>query len=111
MKNYYSVTEGSWVELVILQLTDEQTILLKSTADVDKVAKDALILSLNSQREVPVDEAIVTELIAFYTSKKPELKSTDTYQLIGVHITKTNNNTYVGIINCRVNGEHTQVRF
>lgn len=51
-----------------------------------------------------------TEAQTVYEFHKPVLKETDTYQLIAVdlRIEGLNKN---GIINCRINGEHKQIRF
>lgn len=54
------------------------------------------------------EEAIVAE--AMYLSKKPILEAGDIYQLIAVDVSVDGENC-TGIINCRVNGEHEQIRF
>lgn len=110
MKNYQSTVEGSWVEIVSVQLTEAEKALMISTKPEDAEAKKALMERIKSEREVSVKRTEVTKLTSFYESKKPALKETDTYQFISANLSGVDGN-YKGIINCRVNGEHIQVRF
>jgi hypothetical protein len=41
---------------------------------------------------------------------RDELKEKDTYQLISINLTEKEDK-FTGILNCRVNGEHKQIRF
>ena len=107
MKQFESIVEGTWVEVKQVQLTEEQKTLLMSREESDKDAKLALAQELKSQREGAVDAAKSAELVAFYESKKPELKAEDVFQLITADV----NESFNGIINFRVNGEHKQIRF
>lgn len=109
-KKYQSTTEGNWIEILPVELTKEQKQLLMSRKEEDKEAQKELRDLIKSQREGDVLEAKVTELNAFYESKKPELKETDKYQLIAFDCSE-HGDSYRGILNCRVNGEHIQVRF
>jgi hypothetical protein len=104
MKTYQSTTEGTWVEILKVKLTEEQKAILLS--DDDK--KDLLSL-IKSQREAVVPEGKAAELIYFYNTIKPVLKETDVYQLISADLLEAT--PFQGILNCRVNGEHTQIRF
>jgi hypothetical protein len=65
---------------------------------------------VKAEREQPLDVESTGAAQVIYEAKKPTLKETDTYQLIAVNmqLVDTNGN---GIINCRINGEHIQVRF
>jgi|LauGreDrversion4_2_1035121.scaffolds.fasta_scaffold1111585_2 hypothetical protein len=92
-----------------VELTEEQKALIVSTNEEDKEAKVALAQSLKSQREGVVPENKTAELVAFYNTIKPVLKETDDYQLISADLYEAN--TFQGILNCRVNQEHIQVRF
>ena len=92
MKNYQSISEGFWNEIVIISLTKEQI-----------SARD--FLKTNEKKEVSTKKS--KELTAFYETKKPTLEKEDTYQLISVNI----NENFNGIINCRINNEHKQIRF
>jgi hypothetical protein len=109
MKTYKSTTEGTWVEILKVELTEEQKVLMVSTNEEDKEAKVALAQSIKSQREGVVPEDKVAELVAFYNTIKPVLKETDDYQLISADLSETD--SFQGILNCRVNREHIQVRF
>lgn len=107
MKQYQSTTEGAWVEIKKVELTEEQKTLLMSKEDSDKQAKESLIETIKSQRTSEVDASKSNELISLYDSKKPELKESDIYELISADVLEN----FTGIINCRVNGEHKQIRF
>jgi hypothetical protein len=111
MKNFQSITEGTWVELLQVQLTQEQITLLSSTNEEDKVAQQELSLLLKSQKENAVSNEKSLTLTNFYNSIKPELKEEDVYQLISVNLFEKVEGTFTGILNCRVNGEHKQIRF
>jgi hypothetical protein len=110
MKTYQSVEEGTWVELLPVQLTKEQRDLIRSNKEEDIEAKQELSALIKSQREGSVPTKKKNELKAFYNSVKPELKEDDTYQLISIDLSEKEEK-FVGILNCRVNGEHKQVRF
>lgn len=111
MKTYQSTTEGQWIELKGVELTQEQKELLRSRKEEDKEQQQELYLWIKSQKEGEVEEGKVEELISFYNSVKPELKEEDTYQLISIDLSEKEDGKKVGILNCRVNGEHKQIRF
>ena len=110
MKTYQSTTESQWFELKAVQLTEEQSLLLRSKKEEDRAAISALLAQIKSQKESPVSTNIATKLNEFYGSIKPELKEDDVYDLISVDLTE-NESKKTGILNCRVNGEHKQIRF
>jgi hypothetical protein len=107
MKNLQSTTEGTWIELNQVELTEEQIALLMST---DEEAKIELINEIKSLRETVAQEEDAALAQAKYEEVKPALKETDTYQLISFD-TAINEETLSGILNYRVNGEHKQTRF
>jgi hypothetical protein len=109
MKTYQSTTEGTWVEILKVELTEEQKALMVSTNEEDKAAKLTLVQSIKVQREGVVPEDKSAELVAFYNTIKPLLKQTDIFQLISADLSEAN--PFTGILNCRVNSEHIQVRF
>ena len=111
MKNYQSTTEGSWIELLKVELTDEQKALLTSTDEADRDAQKQLREQIKAEKEGKVEEAKATELTTFYQGIKPELKEEDTYQLISADLSEKQEGVFTGILNCRVNREHKQVRF
>lgn len=101
MKNYISREEGVWNEILNPQVTEEQLVVLQGE---ESDAKSLLIESIRQASSVVVEDT--TELVALYNSVKPTLKEGDVYTLISINV--TNNR---GILNCRVNGIHTQIRF
>jgi len=111
MKNYQSTIEGSWIELLKVELTEEQKALLMSTDEADRDAQKELREQIKAEREGQVEEAKATELTTFYQGIKPELKEEHTYQLISADVSEKQEGVFTGILNCRVNGEHKQVRF
>lgn len=111
MKNYQSTTEGSWIELLKVELTEEQKALLMSTDEADRDAQKEIREQIKAEREGQVEEAKSTELTSFYQGIKPELKEEDTYQLISADVSEKEEDAFTGILNCRVNGEHKQIRF
>jgi hypothetical protein len=110
MKNYQSTTEGNWIELLPFQLTKEQIDLMRSNKEEDNVAKQELSALIKSKREGSVATKKKNELKSFYDSVKPELNQEDVYQLISIDISEKEDK-FIGILNCRINGEHKQIRF
>jgi regulatory protein YycI of two-component signal transduction system YycFG len=110
MKTYQSTTEGQWIELKGVQLTKEQRDLMRSRNETDREAQAQLSDEIKSQREGEVPTQKKNELKAFYDSVKPELKEGDNYELISIDLSEKEDKL-VGILNCRINGEHKQVRF
>lgn len=111
MKNYQSTTEGTWIELLKVELTEEQKALLISTDKADKDAQQELRKQIKADKESEVEEAKATELTTFYEGIKPTLKEEDTYQLISADLSQKEEGGFTGILNCRVNGEQKQIRF
>jgi len=111
MKNYQSTTEGSWIELLKVELTDEQKALLTSTDEANIDAQKELREQIKAEKEGQVEEAKSTELNTFYQGIKPELEEKNTYQLISADLSEKEEGVFTGILNCRVNGVHKQIRF
>ncbi len=110
MKKLFCSLEGVWKEFKKVELTQEERDLLKSTGASDKEAREALMERVRLEREVAAsaeDAALAEEA---YIRVKPVLKEGDTYQLIGVDCVVDSGHVY-GIVNCRVNGDHKQIRF
>lgn len=110
MKNIQSITEGTWVELVPVEFTEAEQTLLISTKEEDLEPKAELIAEIKTKREKALSTEEVEIATSIYNSFKPTLQEIDEYQLISVNMTLSNE-TDTGIINCRVNGEHKQIRF
>lgn len=70
------------------------------------------LLSANENGEIiiGVDELQAEELNSLYSTIKPSLEESDTYSFIAMDVTQEGS-SFWGILNCRVNGEHIQVRF
>lgn len=110
MKNLQSIEEGTWMELKPVQLTEEQTTLLMSKEESNKEAKETLIQEIKAERNQPASESDVEIAQAKYEEIKPTLEEGQTYQLIAVDAS-ISEGKISGILNCRVNGEHKQIRF
>lgn len=110
MKIYQSTTENNWIELLPVALTKEQRDLMRSKNPEDLAAQQALSETISTQRIGTVSEEKSDELVAFYNSVKPQLNQGDTYSLISIDLHEKGN-SYSGILNCRINGEHKQIRF
>ena len=110
MKNYQSTTEGSWIELLKVELTEEQKALLASTDEADRDAQKELREQIKAEREGEVEEAKAIKLTTFYESIKPEVDENDTYELISLDVSYKDDKPS-GILNCLVNGKHKQIRF
>jgi hypothetical protein len=111
MKNYQSTIEGTWVELLPVQLTEAQLELLKSTKETDEEVKSKLVAEIKELREGAVSSELSEKLNTVYTSLKPELKEKEVYQLISADFSDKSENVFTGIINYRIKGEHKQIRF
>ena len=107
MKNLQSTSEGTWVELKPVTLTEEEIVLLTS---IDSQAKTDLMVEIKSKQEVPAIKLDKDLAVSKYNEIKPTLKEVDIYELIAMDVVM-NEKTLLGILNCRVNGEHIQIRF
>ena len=106
MKHLQSTIEGTWIEIKQVEVTEAQKTLLASKDENDREAKKSLALELKEARESEAIAADVTKANAKYNEVKPTLKDTDVYELIMMSIIGES-----GVLNCRVNSEHLQVRF
>lgn len=107
MKQLKSIIEGSWVEIKQLPFTNEQIAIFKSE---DNDAKNALLLQIKEEREVTPEDSDIAIANAKYIEIKPTIQGTDVYFLISMDIT-IETEMVRGILNCRVNEEHVQIRF
>jgi hypothetical protein len=101
MKKYTSQEEGVWKEILNPTITEEQLVILEGEDNAEKQALIEYIKSSSNQAVVDTPE-----LVALYNAHKPVLKEEDTYSFICMDVFGEN-----GLINCRVNGEHKQIRF
>ena len=110
MKTYQSTIENIWIEVLPVTLTKEQRDLITSQKEEDRDAQKELSQLIKSQREGIVELVKSEQLSNLYDTLKPELKETDEYQLITIDLSEKQEGKFVGILNCRVNGEHKQIR-
>jgi hypothetical protein len=105
---HIETTDGiTWKQINNISLTKEQIDILK---DAESEAASALRAELNANRYTVLSAEESTVAQAKYDELKPEVKETDQYQLIAVNMMLDGDATS-GIINCRVNGDHKQIRF
>lgn len=105
----YSKNENGWSARDNSLINEADLEQMRDTELGDKDRK-ALMESIKEQSKVELDADKIADLEAFYEGKKPELKDGDDYQLIAIDLREAGD-TYSGILNCRVNGEHIQIRF
>ena len=111
MKTFQSIEESVWYELKEVELTQAQEELLMSTDEADLEAQTELIAWIKAEKEGEVSAEKAAELNAFYATVKPELKAEDIYKFIEIDLTEEVAGGFRGILNCRVNDEHKQIRF
>lgn len=104
MKIYTSTEEGVFIEHFEHELIKSEKDVLNSK---DENAKKNLKKNLLDKTRKVISKTKSSELQKIYESKKPKLNDGDVYDLIGVEFYDKES----GIINCRVNGEHKQIRF
>jgi hypothetical protein len=109
MENFQSTIENQWVKINKVEITETEQELLKSTKEEDKVAKSELLETIKLKRFTTLTAIERVEFVNLYNSIKPTLQEADEYQLISIDVSK--GNTLLGILNCRINGEHKQIRF
>ena len=97
MKNLSSQIEGVWKEKLIP--TQSQLLVLQNGTQEEK---EAVILAIT----VNPSNSDLALAIQTYNQNKP---TDENYYLISCDLTIDDN--IRGIINCRVNGEHKQIRF
>ena len=71
----------------------------------------ALVQSIRDAAAVTPDHADIAELDALHDSIRPDVPEDGTYQVIALDAHRNGDGEWSGILNCRVNGEHVQVRF
>lgn len=106
MKNLTSNTEGVWIEIKPITFTEEQKTILKSSNTEEKTA---LIAELKEESETKPDKVTLALAVAQYNYIKSMVSKDETYEFIQCSLTLTDK--VKGILNCRVNGEHKQIRF
>jgi hypothetical protein len=85
MNHYRSTIESEWHEIVEVATPEENSL-------------------------VEVAEPKLSELHSIYQSVKPTIEEGSTYEFIGMNCSQDGVKSW-GILNCRINGEHIQIRF
>jgi hypothetical protein len=111
MNRYNSTSEFVWVKFLQTQLSDEERQILHPRSKSTPAEIAAARAAIDSRSRIPATEQETERLNTFYNNIKPTLKEDQVYSLISVDITESTNGAYRGILNCRINGEHRQVRF
>jgi hypothetical protein len=109
MENFQSIEEGKWFKINKVELTESEQTLLKSTNENDKNAKTELLETINSKRFTSLTATKSKPYVDIYNRVKPALGEGDIYELIAIDISVGQKTS--GILNCRINGEHKQIRF
>jgi transcriptional regulator with GAF, ATPase, and Fis domain len=109
MEIFQSVEEGKWFKINKVELTESEQTLLKSTNENDAIAKTELLETIKSKRFTSLTATKSKPFIGIYDRVKPTLKESDVYELIAIDISVGQKTS--GILNCRINGEHKQIRF
>lgn len=102
MKNL-TLINNSWKQKVEVQLTDTEKNLLTNIGEDEKEGRKLLFQRILEQSLIDANSEDVSAAQALYDSNKIENAA-----LIAVDISLPDGN---GIINCRINGEHKQIRF
>jgi len=76
--------------------------------DLPREERAALVAAIREQTIITVDAETEAALEALYDLHCPDVPEGGTYQLIAMDVV---GGKMSGILNCRVNGEHVQVRF
>lgn len=87
--------------------------LLEQAMDRDLPPKEhaALAQTMRDAATVEPDPTDVAELDALHDHIRPDVPDDGTYQVIALDAHRNGAGEWSGILNCRVNGEHVQVRF
>jgi hypothetical protein len=110
MKNLQSLEEGTWIELVQIELTKAEEFLLDSNEEMDIEAKEVLNAKIAADQQKPASKSDAKFAQDFYATIKPKLKEGDEYKFLAMSMFIDGDNK-MGILNCRVNEEHKQIRF
>jgi hypothetical protein len=111
MKNFQLVSEKNWVELIPIKLTKEEDNILLLSREEDIELINSILAKLKSEKKEIIEEDKLQLLNSFYNSVKPQLKENEVYELISLDLNEKSENIFTGILNCRINNEHVQIRF
>lgn len=105
----YTLTDG-WAAF---DPTLPNPALIEQTLSADLTGEElsAIINAVSSGSAVEPDPTDVAELDALHDSIRPNVPEGGTYQVIELDAHRNSAGEWLGILNCRVDGEHVQVRF
>ena len=109
-RDIMSDEEGVWFILNKIELTKEEMDLIKNQ-DSDNEHKKELLERIKLNKKTPAIQEDSDLAQSIYLENKPELKEGDKYRLLSASITLRDNKLVGGLINCRINGNHNQIRF
>ena len=92
-------------------LIDETLIADSQKPGLSRNQKRIIGETVRQNATVPVSDEELVELDALHQKLKPELPEGSVYEIIALDATRRPEGTLFGILNCRVDGEHVQVRF
>jgi hypothetical protein len=110
MKNLQSIEEGTWNEVFFVALTAAEEFLLDSNDEMDIDAKKDLLARISTDKLKPASAEDAKLAQDFYATIKPKLKEGDEYKFLAMSMFIDGDNK-MGILNCRVNEDHKQIRF
>jgi hypothetical protein len=99
----FDLKDGVWVELISVTPTQEQLDILASEDESLNEQKKTILSQINYS-EPAMDASKLEELYQSMIPTEPGV-----YELLGVQLSE-DNGEYFGILNCRINGEHKQIR-
>lgn len=102
MKNL-SLVDNNWIERVNPNITPEERTILEDKTIPPSDAKKALMESIKSRASKPAESSDASAAQALYDQHKLSDST-----LIAVDVSLPGGH---GIINCRIDGEHKQIRF
>lgn len=105
MKNLI-LRNDEWLLTKKVNLTKEEKEIISSN---DETRFD-IMKEINKKRYVKASTDVIETCQKIYDEYKPILKEHDKYELIDLNVCLNEDNVK-GIINCRINGEHKQIRF
>jgi len=108
MKQYNKNHEG-W-SCSDKSLADPENLKKAMDMTIEREERKEIMEIIKEQSIVNLDNPKIAELDAFYETKKPEVKEGQEYSLISIDM-RESGDSFTGILNCRVNGEHIQIRF
>lgn len=98
-----SLIDGTWVERVNANITPEERAVMSDSDPSKSESRKAVVAAVRARSTKPAEAADAASAQAIYDQHKIEGSA-----LIAVDVSLPSGH---GIINCRVGGEHKQIRF